>query len=135
MPSKVRALRMGSVYFRLWTAFFYKISVTQHQQQNTRVRAEGEDVIWAQVCSSLAYNLYSCDLMNVYGSNMLFTVSLGCLFSVSLSENFLFIFRAQSVKAFSTLSGKPALCPTVPAVCLFCCFSLIFLHLLRQYKA
>lgn len=126
---------MGSVYFRLWTAFFYKSTVTQHRQQNTRVRAEGVDVIWAQVCSSLAYNLCSCDFMNVYGSNMLFTVSLGCLFSVSLSENFLFIFRAQSAKPFSTLSGKPALCPAVPAVCLFCCCFLIFLHSLWQHKA
>ena len=53
---------------------------------------------------------------------------------VSLSENFSLIFRAQSVKAFSTLSGKSVLCPTVPTVCLFSSCFLIFLHLLWQYK-
>ena len=89
---KVRALRMGSIYFRLQTAFFYKTSMTKHRQQNTRVRAKGVDLIWVQVCSSLLYNFYSCYFMNVYCSNMLFTVNLGCLIlSLCLKISHLFL--------------------------------------------
>lgn len=48
---------MGSpVCFRLEAAFFYKscrASLTKHKQQSTRVRSNGIDPIWIQVCLSL----------------------------------------------------------------------------------
>ena len=44
------------IYFRLEAIFFYKrcrASMTKHRPRSAKVRAEGIDAIWSQLCSSL----------------------------------------------------------------------------------
>ena len=109
----------------------FRASMTKHRQQSTRVRAEGIDPIWSQLCSSLLHNFCSCYFHEYLTALIHYLPST----SVFLSEKFLFIFRAYSVKSFQlSLASQHSFPLCLLFVCLFCCCFLIFLHLLQEYK-